>query len=315
MSPKSFQELPLFLLESFGKSGYMESFPQVFGNNASGKHFHIRKDGQLAAFCASIPFHWSVNGTRICGQCIGSVCSSEKYRGQGSAREVMTLAELDARKNGADFTFLFSDLDSFYRKLGYHPYGEEIFVALGVSPAINDAAQKNLQTLLKIQSSEASKLRYGYTKPGETLSESNLIALWNLIQRTSHHSENTLSFLDFSILVQIPEVEIHTLWRNETPVAVFFVGKGADFQSVAHSSAAENLHLLARLFSCYFSKFPGRSLLLMLPPKSEKLAKEFYTASSPAYYAKVLDTSAQNYDFIVSLITSGALYPRTFQSI
>jgi predicted N-acetyltransferase YhbS len=309
------RDLQLLLIESFGKDNYAESFPQVFGSLATAKQFIIRDNHAVAAFCASIPFHWQVNDCRITGYCIGSVCSSEKYRGQGFASRAISLAEIDAKSNGADFTFLFSDLDIFYRKLSYQSYGKELFAPLAASPAFNQTACQNLIELKKMSSDTDHSLRYGFTKPGEAISPDHTMRLWNLVSKSSHPSENILGFSDFQQLLNIPLVEIHTLWHGATPVAAFFVGKGADFENVAHSAAAEHPTFLAKLFSCHFERFPASSLVFMLPPGERALSQHLTCTNTPSYFAKILRDAPLEHSKIERLLCDGILYPRTFQSI
>ncbi len=309
------RDLQLLLLESFGKANYAESFPQVFGPGTTAKHFILREKNTLAAFCASIPFHWCVGGRRVTGHCIGSVCSAEKFRGQGFASKVITLAEIDAKNCGASFTFLFSELDVFYQKLGYQPYGKELFAPLAASPAFNQTATQNLAALAEIGQKTSASLRYRFTRPGETIAAEHAKALWALISHFSHSSENILAFSEFQRLLAIPRVEIHTLWDTTTPVAVFFVGKGADFENVAHSVSACSPELLGKLFSCHFEKFPGSSLLLMLPPGAQTLSQLLTTTETPAYFAKILSQTPAEHLALELLLAGERLYPRTFQSI
>ncbi len=304
------------LLECFGTKQFTKTFPQVFGTNSTAKHFQVRSEKTLAAFCASFPFHWAANGALITGHCIGSVCSAEKFRGRGLAKDVITMAEIHAAQNGAQFTFLFSELDSFYQKLGYRPYGIERFTALAMSPAINSTATQNLSHLVKLSENLSTQsLRYGFTQPGEKISDPKTAAIWNLLTSTSHSSENILSFSEFRLLLTIPGVEIHTLWEHETPRAVFFVGKGADFRDVAHSACAQNKLFLAKLFAQFFDKFPGRSLLFMLPPEPGLQFPELQITTTTSYFAKILSTPQHKPTLIQQLLESGALYPRSFQSI
>lgn len=308
-------KLQLLMLESFGKSNYMESFPQVFGEHASAYHFEIQRENHLAAFCASMPFHWTHNSSRYTGHCIGSVCSNEKFRGKGFASQAITLAEIYAAQCGAHFTFLFSELDAYYRKLGYESFGEERFAPIGRSPDNNHVARNNYEKIIKHTDHVSDIFRYGYTLPGEAISQEHKVALWSFILNTSGPSENILSFPDFTTLLSIPEVEVHTLWSAHNVEAVFFIGKGADFQNVAHSISYKNTKTFALLLAKYFEKFPGRSLLIMLPPGKSPLARDLEITRTPAYYAKILQSSPCDKETILSLLNKNLFYPRTFQSI
>jgi hypothetical protein len=312
-------ELRYLLLECFGKDHYCESFPQVFASSHFAEAFEIRHQGKLAAFAASIPFHWTQNGKRIVGHCVGSVCSHPEFRKQGFAQRALTLAEIHARNMGADFVFLFSDLDAFYRKAGYCPFGAEHFASLSHHPQATRVSQENLRRLVALANPTSADAAAPYwecsTEQLDELPNGGLAALWRLLERQRHPSENLLSFSDFRSLMTIPEVTAHVLGQPIDPKAVFFVGKGADFENVAHSLAAPSKSLVAILFQHFFHKHSTSQLLFMLPPSWRNLSEELATVSTPAFYAKPLGGAGLDVKQMSSLLETNKLYPRTFQSI
>jgi GNAT superfamily N-acetyltransferase len=313
------QELRSLLLESFGKEDYLESFPQVFGRTAIAQHFEVHSNGKLAAFAASIPFHWHAQGQRITGHCVGSVCSHPEFRGKGFALKAIVSAEIYARNVGADFIFLFSDLDEFYKKAGYSSYGDETFAPLAVAPEATAVAKKNLKQLIRLAdiAGPTTQNIYHHTQTSSTteIPASTLAAIWNFVEQHSHKSENSMSFSEFLTLMTIPNVEIHWLEKNGVFQSLLFIGKGADFTNVAHSVSALGNSALANLLSLFFQATPQRQLLLMIPPALQSIGSQLATAGTPAFYAKQLVASGLRADLIRAVLLNNNLYPRTFQSI
>jgi hypothetical protein len=113
----------------------------------------------------------------------------------------------------------------------------------------------------------------------------------------------------------IPEVTAHVLGQPADPKAVFFVGKGADFENVAHSLVAPSKSLIAILFQHFFHKHSTSQLLFMMPPSWRNLSEELATVSATAFYAKPLGGAGLDVKQMSSLLEANKLYPRTFQSI
>lgn len=243
--------------------------------------------------------------------CIGSVATCPKARGQGLATLVVTEAERRARKEGFDFSVLFSDIGSLYANLGYSHLGTESFAIF--PPATTGVALDPNSTAVY---SHARRNISGWAhKPACAASRQERNAIWQLLNRAK--GESHISFDEFEHLLTIPRMDLVFVTSTEgLVVAAGFSGKGLDFQEVFHSVVFATPEDLACLLRNFRRNNQETGFLFLLPPLNpdvRALFKDVREVPSSLWH-KPLNTKIISAEEQRTLLTSQHLYIRGIQS-
>jgi len=153
---------------------------------------------------------------------VGNVATDPRWRGHGHMRSLLTAVEEIARESQLEALFLWSDLSSFYQKLGYLSVGQEYhFHFLESRPAKKQKTQARLVKMATVDLTDE--------------------ILKNML-RTRCEVSLTLgrSLEDFRQLLKIPWLELYIAWESGDIVAYTLLGKGYDMMGVIHEWGAED---------------------------------------------------------------------------
>lgn len=178
---------------------------------------------------------------------IGSVVTHPDHRGKGLSTKIIQSCLDDAKKQGCDFTILWTDRFDFYRRLGFELAGSEIALVMQ-----NEIELENpgLRFLTSSQADPQALLRlYGQHRVG--------------VVRTIRDVQDYL---------KIPNTIVHTAWSVNNELEAYAIeGKGADLAGYIHEwggSVSKLLPLLA-----YARKQKQQPLTLICPKHSENLIR------------------------------------------
>jgi len=190
------------------------------------------------------PFHFFKVGI------IGSVCTDPKARGKGLAASIMKSILEEATEQSCDLAILWTDINSFYQKLGFIDGGREVLVKFPEGPLNNNVRGETDEV-----HTQASNL-----------DPKVLLGLFNKHQLRSIRTPN-----EIQKLLKIPESTLWTSWnKSKTQLKAYaVVGKGADFKNFIHEWGGEVSSLLP-LFST-IKKNLGLHLNLITPPDCHNL--------------------------------------------
>lgn len=300
MAPRHDETLGRFLDRAFGKKAFTSMFPHVFGPGNESRHFALVEQDSLVGFCALHPFHWLIDHRLVRAHCLGSVATESCLRGRGLGSRVVAMAENFARADKADFLFLFTtDQGAFYERLGYRPAGNDLLAPL------------QLQQLPSARDCASPEARSWSIRPPCSLPLEQRSRIWRFLM--THSTESDLGFLEFEQLLHTSDMELIEVATESETRAIAFLGKGADFQNIVHSTAfrseADLLWLLDNLL-----RVRG-PLLLLLPPGNPELANHFpEILHNDTLWFKSLNERDFPTERLESLFLERVLYPRTIQS-
>jgi Acetyltransferase (GNAT) domain len=274
--------------------------------------------GKLEAFCSLFPSSWlhKKHGL-VRAVCVGSVCAHPRARGQGLATCVLQQAFALASVAEYDFIFLFSDMLEFYGRLGYQPAGQEPFYhfdprQLKVSASNEQKLDVHAKRLNQI--GFAKHRSFSVVANLANLSYENLAELWQHVCLCGARSESVLGFTEFQKMMLIPQMQLVQSRNQGKLVGSFFVGKGHDFQDVAHGVAvrdsAEFLWLLAK----WREHFPQLAFTLSAGPWAKILEKEFTSTQTPSVLLQGLDDTWLSISEIKNMFQRGEIYVRSLHS-
>jgi GNAT superfamily N-acetyltransferase len=178
---------------------------------------------------------------------IGNVATDESFRGQGFQRLLFTHLEEKSMAEGADVLILWSDLVTFYQKLGFREFGVEVRYMwsatqlAGVEPLTLSVSPSNLLRPTEFES--LMKMR-----------PSGLTTL-------------TRSATDFKQLIEIPETSLIRGFDSKGNLKAWAIlGKGYDMRGVAHEWGALDPKYILGLFTA-LSVACGANPFMILAPK------------------------------------------------
>jgi len=179
---------------------------------------------------------------------IGNVATLERYRGQGFQRKLFSYLEQKALQEHADALILWSDLVTFYQKLGFREFGSEIRFQWSAGGLAGYPPLELLYlTAAPIPENELSSLMA--MRPDSIL--------------TLNRSAG-----EFQTLLSIPETMlIKGFDPNKNLKAWAITGKGADMKGVFHEWGARTPRDLTRLFSSISQSAGGAEFMILSPQK------------------------------------------------
>lgn len=147
---------------------------------------------------------------------VGNVATDPRFRGHGHMRRLLTAVEEIAQQNQLRALFLWSDLSSFYQKLGFMSVGQEYHFHF-VNP----------QAIKKKRSSAAFT---HHDLPG--IDEAFLSQLTALRPAVSLTLERTPA--EYQRMLNIPWLDLYVAYESTDIVAFAILGKGYDMIGVIH---------------------------------------------------------------------------------
>jgi len=112
-----------------GRPGRLQQeYPLLFTRDASSLHLTLYRGEDPVAFCALWPVHFRVGVRKLQVGLISLVFTDPDHRGKGDASRVVEAAIAHARRLGLGLVMLWSELDRFYSRLGFHRLGCESLV-------------------------------------------------------------------------------------------------------------------------------------------------------------------------------------------
>jgi GNAT superfamily N-acetyltransferase len=178
---------------------------------------------------------------------IGNVATDPGMRGRGHMRELLSDLEDIAVRQGLSALILWSDLDSFYHKLGYESLGQELHLGFAKSDKNRPSAQS---------------FRGQFILNGE-LSATERQAMLSL--RPSLPLTLERSAEEFQLQMSIPWLDCFCAYRDGELTAFLLVGKGYDMVGVIHEWGASDLTGLMALIDYAATTLPFESIMLLVP--------------------------------------------------
>lgn len=175
---------------------------------------------------------------------IGNVATDETVRGQGWMRYLFSFLDTHARHHGLVALILWSDLSSFYHKLGYTSFGSE----------------RRFQWRLR------APARWSGEIVVEEKPDSALFAQLNTL-RPAVPLTYQRTQTEWVQLLQIPDSLLLLALSNDVIKGFCILGKGYDMIGVVHEWGAEEPAVLERLLQHILEKTGWQTLTLLAPPK------------------------------------------------
>ncbi|MBX9703674.1 MAG: GNAT family N-acetyltransferase [Silvanigrellaceae bacterium] len=240
----------------FSSIDFTKNFPQVFAHQQkSSKHFTLKMNNKLVGFCTLHPFFFPTKLGYLHAYCVGSVSIHPDFQGKGLAVQLISSVEEFSKENHIDFLFLFPSLEKLYLKTGYKKTNP-VYVAV-----LNESSLFSLQKVI-LQDKQVITNHKNLSQL-DTLLKSKI---WRFIVTHAFPQECVFSYLEFCLILQIPNMEVFLLKKENNLCAVAFFNKGDDFKNVIHGAYYnENKDMLLLIKHVMLTKisqplyfFPGK---------------------------------------------------------
>lgn len=179
---------------------------------------------------------------------VGNVATDPNLRGHGYMRSLLSEIEKKAAEKDLGALMLWSDLSSFYHKLGYRAVGREFRLRFRAASPRKCSREEEFVFFNK------PTLELGM-KSLEGLSQLRLPGAVALERRTD----------EFVRLLSIPWLEVFALKRSGQLVAYALVGKGYDMAGVVHEWGAQEPGDLEGLLTHVCGVFETEEILVLAP--------------------------------------------------
>ncbi len=245
-----------------GRTARLESeFPTALfsGNTAQDlrNHIVVRCNGRFASHVLVHTIPVEAVGKNLKLGMIGMVYTDPAFRGRGAAKIALERAIAQLKEDGTALTILWSDLDAFYARVGFHRAGVENFYLLGREHCrdmcgmslgeleVRNAASTDWQYLERLYAAKPSR----HQRPAGRLAR----------------------------LAAAPDSETLVAVRAGTPVAYATMGRGDDLTGVVHEWAGGARGLMA----CLNRFFEVRSEITLLEgPIHERATRPLRSAGA-----------------------------------
>jgi predicted N-acetyltransferase YhbS len=163
--------------------------------------------------CVRVADLWAKGSQQFLVGLIGAVATDEAYRGRGIAKSLVSLAADWAQNRGAALAVLWGSEHELYAKIGFHPCGQQVRVALSA-----------------MNSNKTSPIQQGWNP-----------ALFNTLQ--NRKSGVALQKVDSLWLAAQENVKWFWTGPKESPSAYAALGRGIDLAHMVHEwgGAIQNL--------------------------------------------------------------------------
>ena len=191
-------------------------------------------------------------------------------------RDLMNDLEKMAQTQHLEALFLWSDLASFYQKLGYLSVGEEFHFQFNAGPF-----NKRKKTSAHISVAKA-----------ELLSQTDLAEMLALRPQLPISLKRSVD--EFRQLLRIPRLSLYLARENDVIVGYALLGKGYDMIGIIHEWGALDPSYLTDLIYFIFSGQEMKQCMLLAPSRvGSKWLKKFKEGSSshvtqPMAWVKIL---------------------------
>jgi predicted N-acetyltransferase YhbS len=228
-------------------------YPIVLGQNGLSHSLGCFMNDRLVAHASVVP-RTLIRFGAVQPQSIvlvGNVATLPEFRGQGLMRSLLEKAIAISETHKSVGVVLWSDLDSFYDKLGFRPMGREIrrMIAPEQSRSLSDKlAPPSDPEFVPIQQITDTLCR-------------QLLQLRPTLPLTVDRSVDS-----FKELLTIPDtVLMITRGADKSPNAFYVLGKGYDLIGVLHEWGAKSPNHLASLIKWSQIKFQLPELMILMP--------------------------------------------------
>lgn len=221
-------------------------YPLVLGEEASSTSFGLFSKADILVSHANLLFRnltQDGESTTTNIALVGNVATHPDYQGKGLMTQLFQELDFYAAQNNARAILLWSDLNSFYQKIGFLSVGQERRFLLERS-----------------KMSHIAPLALVQLNP-QTVSLKTLEDLLTLRPRTGWGIERSPE--EFKTLLSIPECR---LYSTPNLSSYFIVGKGCDMQNVIHEWGMSELSELSGGIRALFDQFPESDQLCLLAP-------------------------------------------------
>ncbi|HYX39877.1 MAG TPA: GNAT family N-acetyltransferase [Oligoflexus sp.] len=147
---------------------------------------------------------------------VGNVATDPRFRGHGHMRSLLTAVEEVALQNHMQALFLWSDLTSFYQKLGFVSVGQEYHFHFLESRSSGKARTAARLVRMDLQG----------------LTDDVLKQLLSLRPKVGMTLERSLA--EFRRMLEIPWIDLYVAYETADIVAFAIQGKGYDMMGVIH---------------------------------------------------------------------------------
>jgi len=160
---------------------------------------------------------------------VGNVATDPRFRGHGHMRSLLTAVEEIAQNNRMQALFLWSDLTSFYQKLGFVSVGQEYHFHFMESSSPRKARTAARLTRMNLQG----------------ITDDFLTQLLRLRPQLTMTLERSLA--EFRVMLEIPWINLYVAYETADIVAFAIQGKGYDMMGVIHEWGCTDVAFLLDL--------------------------------------------------------------------
>lgn len=232
-----------------GRPGRLQQeYPLLFSPDASSLHLTFYREDAPVAFCALWPARFRLGSRRLSAGLVSLVYTDPESRGQGHASRIVRAAIDHAGRLGLGLVMLWSELESFYSRLGFTRVGCESLVL--VDPERIDRA---LETL------GGASDRLHLEIPSE--------ADWSEIERMRGARDCQLE-LDAGLLARmrgIPDMSVRVARDADCLRGFAIRGRGDDLAEIIHDWGGDPQAALLCCRSLVEAWAPHRELLMLSP--------------------------------------------------
>lgn len=226
---------------------YVYEYPLMLSPQNIHQSFGVKapESQELLAHIGTLPRDLMLGEVRLKVALIGSVATAPSCRGLGLASKLLNVVHQALAADGTLLTFLWSEDRPLYQRAGYHPVGTAHLFALTSSPPTRSVS--------------GIQLRVAEPRDIEVLVQ----------HRPGYGNQLLRSPEEHRTLLQIPHMQVYVLQEAGTVQAALYVGKGSDFQDIAHEWWGEEAALLQLLAFAYAQR--GNRLGLLTSSDSSGL--------------------------------------------
>lgn len=219
-----------------------DEFPAVFGDYPGGQSLYVESQGRVVSHVAYLTrvfrhplFHFKVG-------LIGSVVTSEAFRGHGIASSLLREALLQLKNNGCLFAVLWAENSEFYRPLGFERAGWEQSLRFAAS---------------EIADADLNETVVAFDPRVHTE------GIWRLYRQHSLTVDRSLQ--EFKRLCRIPNTRIFVTENHDSVSSYIVIHKGLDFENYIHEWGGKLEQVRANIARVQRQVFPDRELTLIAP--------------------------------------------------
>lgn len=225
-------------------------YPLVLSPETADRSYCVMDQGSIIAHLNFWPRTLvdSTNGNKFSIGLIGNVATAPAWRGRGLMRELLAYIEQHAASIGVCLMVLWSDLTSFYQKLGYEALGEEhrcFFSRASLNPFPTEDLKINLHPVGSI---------------------TNELAITFLRLRSPIETTLQITPEEYHQLLLIPQSYVFDISKENRQCGFFVAGKGADLGGVIHEWGADHIDHILGAIALLLRQTTWEEAILLTPP-------------------------------------------------